>query len=383
MAAKELHEPEHKLSSEALDRHRARVSLNEELEAVDWYDQRVEATSDDELKAILQHNRDEENEHAALLLRWLRKRDRSLDEHLDAPGKDHDNDHENAHEKGHGAKRGRAAAETGTHLRREQAPFAAAVWKTLDQEAARVLGTYLAARKVLDVQGPLGWERSAVNLGRSVPRPAGPALANGLELELRQVLPLIELRVPFSIARAELEAMERGAEDPDLRPLVQACRALARAEDRVIFHGHADAGVTGIIDSSVHEPVSLHGDFTAYPDAVVRAIERLRAVGIAGPYSVALGPRWYDGLAKTAGLGGYPILEHVRRLVDGKVVWAPALEGAVVLSQRGGDHRLVIGQDATIGYRSHDAKEVVLYVEESMTFRLLAPEAAVALKNPG
>jgi uncharacterized linocin/CFP29 family protein len=376
MTAKELHEPEHKLSSEALDRHRARVSLNEELEAVDWYDQRVEATSDDELKAILKHNRDEENEHAALLLRWLRKRDRSLDEHLDAPGKDH--------EGGRGKPSHATRESGGTHLRREQAPFAASVWNTLDQEAARVLGTYLAARKVLDVQGPLGWERSAVNLGRSVPRPAGGAApGSGLELELRQVLPLIELRVPFAIARSELEALERGAEDPDLRPLVQACRALARAEDRVIFHGHAEAGVTGIIDASVHEPVSLHGDFTAYPDAVVRAIERLRAVGIAGPYSVALGPRWYDGLAKTAGLGGYPILEHVRRLVDGKVVWAPALEDAVVLSQRGGDHRLVIGQDATIGYRSHDAKEVVLYVEESMTFRLLAPEAAVALKNPG
>jgi uncharacterized linocin/CFP29 family protein len=377
-SSKALHEPEHTLSSEALDRHRARVSLNEELEAVDWYDQRIEATGDGELKTILQHNRDEENEHAAMLLRWLRKRDRSLDEHMSAQDKTHAPAKGRSQERSEGPRGG-----TASHLRREQAPFAAAVWKQLDQEASRVLGTYLAARKVLEVQGPLGWERSAVNLGRSVARPSGPSLASGVELELRQVLPLIELRVPFAIARTELEAMERGAEDADLRPLVQACRSLARAEDRVIFHGHAEAGVSGIIDSSVHEPVSLHGDFNTYPDAVVRAIERLRAVGIAGPYSVALGPRWYDGLAKTAGLGGYPILEHVRRLVDGKVVWAPALEGAVVLSERGGDHRLVIGQDATIGYRSHDAKEVVLYVEESITFRLLAPEAAVSLKNPG
>jgi ferritin-like protein len=77
-----LHEPEEKLRPATIDRHRALVSIQEELEAVDWYDQRVDATSDPELAAVLGHNRDEEKEHAAMVLEWLRRRDPELDRHL-------------------------------------------------------------------------------------------------------------------------------------------------------------------------------------------------------------------------------------------------------------------------------------------------------------
>jgi uncharacterized protein len=77
-----LHEPEAKLSPDTIERHRAVVSIQEELEAVDWYDQRVDATSDAELAGILAHNRDEEKEHAAMTLEWLRRHDPVLDRHL-------------------------------------------------------------------------------------------------------------------------------------------------------------------------------------------------------------------------------------------------------------------------------------------------------------
>ncbi len=77
-----LHEPADKLAATTVDRHRALVSIQEELEAVDWYDQRVDATDDPELAQILAHNRDEEKEHAAMTLEWLRRRDPVLDAHL-------------------------------------------------------------------------------------------------------------------------------------------------------------------------------------------------------------------------------------------------------------------------------------------------------------
>lgn len=77
-----LHEDPQHLSPATIDRHRAIVSIMEELEAVDWYDQRLEATHDEELKAILRHNRDEEKEHAAMTLEWLRRHDPALDAHL-------------------------------------------------------------------------------------------------------------------------------------------------------------------------------------------------------------------------------------------------------------------------------------------------------------
>ena len=77
-----LHESTEQLKPETIDRHRAIVSLMEELEAVDWYDQRVDAAADDELRAILAHNRDEEKEHAAMVLEWLRRHDAALDQKL-------------------------------------------------------------------------------------------------------------------------------------------------------------------------------------------------------------------------------------------------------------------------------------------------------------
>jgi len=82
MASETLHEDPDKLGPEVIDRHRAIVSLMEELEAVDWYDQRAKATDNAELRAILEHNRDEEKEHAAMALEWLRRVDPKFDEHL-------------------------------------------------------------------------------------------------------------------------------------------------------------------------------------------------------------------------------------------------------------------------------------------------------------
>ncbi len=100
MASEGYHEPVEKLSAETMDMHRAIVSLMEELEAVDWYNQRMDATSDPELKRILQHNRDEEKEHAAMVLEWIRRRDPKLDLELrealfkDGPITDHHDDDE-------------------------------------------------------------------------------------------------------------------------------------------------------------------------------------------------------------------------------------------------------------------------------------------------
>src|ERR1044072_2288727 len=82
MASESLHESAKQLRPETIDRHRAVSSLMEELEAVDWYDQRIDAATDDELKQILAHNRDEEKEHAAMVLEWLRRKDPKLDQPL-------------------------------------------------------------------------------------------------------------------------------------------------------------------------------------------------------------------------------------------------------------------------------------------------------------
>src|SRR4029077_1606035 len=106
----------------------------------------------------------------------------------------------------------------------------------------------------------------------------------------------------------------------------------------------------------------------------------LKMAGVGGPYAIALGPRCFTGLMQAMGPGGFPILEVVKHIVDGEVVWAPGVDGAVVLSTRGGDFELVVGRDLSIGYSSHDAAQVNLYVVESLTFRVLEPKAAVWLR---
>jgi uncharacterized linocin/CFP29 family protein len=197
---------------------------------------------------------------------------------------------------------------------------------------------------------------------------------------MRIVQPMLEMRAPFALDREEIDAVARGAQNPELGPLIEAARRLALAEDRLVFDGYAAGGVTGLAKGAPQRVSAGGGDDILR--AVSDGLEALREAGVGGPYALALGPRWYTDLAKIPGPGRYPLIEHVRRLVEGPIVWAPALSGGVVVSQRGGDFELVVGRDISIGYLSHDAAEVRLYLEESATFRTLAPEAAVALESP-
>ena len=80
---------------------------------------------------------------------------------------------------------------------------------------------------------------------------------------------------------------------------------------------------------------------------------------------------------------GYPILSHVQRLIDGDIVWAPGIDGGLVISQRGGDFELSVGQDFSIGYLEHNTERVRLYIEESFTFLILTEQAAIPLSTGG
>jgi len=125
--------------------------------------------------------------------------------------------------------------------------------------------------------------------------------------------------------------------------------------------------------------VPISDNYQEYPRSIAEATRLLRIAGVEGPYAIALGPRCYSGLMQAMGDGGYPVLNVVRKLVDGAIVWAPAVNGAIVLSTRGGDFDLSVGRDLSIGYHSHTDTSVRLYLIETMTFRVLTPEAAVAL----
>ena len=263
------------------------------------------------------------------------------------------------------------------NLTRELAPISSAAWSAIDAEARRVLRLTLAGRKLVDFKGPLGTEAAAVNLGRVTRLKSGPVAE--VDAGRREALPLIVLRTYFDLSRDELDAVERGAEDPDLDPLIDAATRIAHAEDTAIFHRYEAGGIQGIEHASAHPTLPISDDYQEYPRSIAEATRLLREAGVDGPYAIALGPRCYTNLTQATGDGGYPVLNVVRKLVDGPLVWAPAVNGAVVLSTRGSDFELTVGRDVSIGYHSHTDAAVRLYLLESMTFRVLTPEAAVAL----
>jgi len=192
---------------------------------------------------------------------------------------------------------------------------------------------------------------------------------------------LVEFRVPFDLDRQQIDDVQRGANDSDWQPAKDAARHLAFAEDRAIFEGYADAGITGIRTGTSNPIKTLPADVRGYPDAIAQGLSQLRLVGVNGPYSVLMGAEAYTGLAETSD-HGYPVLEHVKRLVNEEIIWAPAIAGACVLTTRGGDFDLHIGQDISIGYSDHTDAVVRLYLQETFTFLLLTSEAAVALSPP-
>jgi uncharacterized linocin/CFP29 family protein len=265
------------------------------------------------------------------------------------------------------------------HLFRDRAPITPAGWDEIEKEARRTLRALLAARRVVDFKGPLGWGASDVELGRADPI-ASPPRGKDVQSRLRRIQPLVELRIAFEVSRAELDAIDRGARDPDLDSVTAAAREIAIAEDRSVFHGYKAAHITGICERLEKAAVPLGSSHADYPLAVATALTKLRDEGIEGPFAVVLNEQLYKDLSSRTD-GGYPIISHVQRLVDGDIVWAPGIDGGLVISQRGGDFELTVGQDFSIGYLDHNTERVRLYIEESFTFLILTEQAAIPLST--
>ena len=265
------------------------------------------------------------------------------------------------------------------HLLRSHAPISDGNWTLLDEEARERLTAALAARKLVDFAGPLGWEYSATNLGRV--QEVSPTPCPGVSALARRVLPLVELRAEFEIVRAELRDDDRGAADADLEPLDRAAHDMAVAENKAVFGGWPEASITGIVQASPHQGLTLPGEADGYPRPVASAVEQLLQSGIEGPYGLALGGDCYKRVSETAEHGGYPLRDHLSKILGGPIVWTPGVDGGVVLSLRGGDFLLECGQDLSIGYLEHDRETVRLYLEQSFSFHVATPEAAVPLKS--
>jgi len=259
-------------------------------------------------------------------------------------------------------------------LKRALAPVPDVAWEKLDEDSREALAEHFTARRVVDFDGPHGAAFAALNLGTVEPIDMGDGVVAGL----RGVQPLLEVRVPFALSRRTLDDAARGAPDFDTSAAVAAARRLAELEDRAVLHGLARAGIRGLAEVSAHPSLALGEDPYQYADVVTRALLALDDAAVAGPYALLLGSGPYRRLASRA--ENYPPLSHLAKLLGGgPVLHSRVLEGGLLLSLRGGDFRLSVGQDAALGYHAHDSERIELFFIESFTFLVLSPEAVVRL----
>lgn len=263
------------------------------------------------------------------------------------------------------------------NLHRELAPVTDAAWAEIGQEATRTFKRHIAGRRIVDVSGPAGPTLAAVGTGH-LSRVDPPT--DGVQARLRAAAQLVELRVPFTVTREAVDDVERGSRDSDWDPVKDAAKKMAFVEDRAIFEGYPAAGIEGIRASSSNAPLDLPADVREMPNVISQALTELRLAGVDGPYSVLLSADAYTAVSETSD-HGYPIREHLNRLVDGEIIWAPAIDGAFVVTTRGGDFDLQLGQELSIGYTSHHADTVALYLQETLTFLTYTSEASVALRR--
>lgn len=258
-------------------------------------------------------------------------------------------------------------------LKQLLAPMTEHAWKELKSEADKVFGASLTARKFVDIDGPYGIEYSAVSTGRVITQ--SDQTHSGINFGLRQVLPLIEVRKPFTLDIWELDNLSRGAKDINLEPMQEAAYEIALFEENFIYNGF-DAGETkGLVKGSKHKPVKTAEDPEEFLKSVADHMIKLRKSFVNGPYTLIVSGNIWKKLVRLT--EGYPFTKQLKRMLGGSLIVNHNIDKSLLVSERSGDYELVIGQDLSIGYDTHDTEKVKLYFTESFTFRILTPEAIV------
>ena len=266
-------------------------------------------------------------------------------------------------------------------LRRSAAPLSEKVWKEIDSIAGSMFKQTVVARRIVDFDGPRGWNHVATQLGTFKPAQT-PQTPGNVRFSIPEVMLLAELRADFTIPWADIDMFERVGPALESKSIEAAARDMALAEDALVFFG--SSANPGILTSRETPRLAL-SDWSVAGRVVadlLAAVEKLDMLGVKGPYEAVLSPHhYYSYLRQTAATGGYPAAKQLG-IVIAKVHNSPAIDGAVLFSTRGGDFLVTVGGDFTAGYRSHDESAVYLFYVETIAAQLLRPEA-VCLIRPG
>lgn len=261
-------------------------------------------------------------------------------------------------------------------LKQSFAPITKEAWEEIYDEAKNTLSATLSARKFVDVEGPKGLDTAAVSIGK-LQIPAKQSKDN-VQYGIHQLLPLVETRMPFSLNIWELDNLARGSKDVDLDNVHQAAKKIAKFEENAIYKGFKASGIEGLLNSSEYSNYKLNTAADNLLEVISKAIINFNNKAVEGPYTLVVGEDIYKKI--NANGKSYPLRKRLNDLIEGKIIFSENISGALLVSERGGDFILTLGQDYSIGYESHDKTNVYLYLMASFTFQIIDPAAIAVIK---
>lgn len=251
-------------------------------------------------------------------------------------------------------------------LKQSLAPISAEAWEEIKSESKRFLSSHLSARKFVNVSGPKGWDYAALPAGKLI-IPANQA-KEGVVYGINKVQPLIEPRIRFSLDIWELDNLSRGSGDIDLDPMEKAAIKLAEFEEKTIYYGLRNASITGLKECKVQEKLLFPEMIEDLLDVVSHGMTRLMHSSVGGPYSLIVSPEKWERISSH--FKAYPLKMQLQKLLGGQVLMSHFIDEAFLTPADNSELNLVIGQDISIGYESHDEREVNLYFTETFTFQI-------------
>lgn len=253
-------------------------------------------------------------------------------------------------------------------LYRNLAPISNEAWEEIDERASEVLKSYLSARRVVNVNGPKGFDHNVITDGRLANT---EELENGVCYGNYKVIPLVESRVEFDMDRWELDNLQRGAKDIDYEPLEIAMRDIALFEEEAIYNGLENAIIDGIDNSVELEAINFGKDAKGIMEAITKGLVELRKNFAQKPFSLVVNEEAYKRILSSE--TAYPLDVRIKELIGGDIIFSHVVDGAFLLPLNHEDLELTIGRDFSIGYQDHDAEKVRFFATESFTFRVLDP----------
>lgn len=258
-------------------------------------------------------------------------------------------------------------------LKRQIAPISTEAWNEIDAEAIKVIKSIITTRKVLQLNGPKGWEYTAVPTGRLTDLD-GPKEKESVCTGIYEMQNLVEARVSFELNKWELDNIQRGAKDVDFDNLYAAVEKLVLFEEKSVYHGYKKANIKGLSEVASNK-LSLGKDGNEILKNLGNAKYMLYSSYVKPPYDLIVSSEFFKAINIL--YDGGNLIKNIEKLIDGKVIRSKVLKGALLLPRRDDDLELTVGQDFSIGFEKELEHTVKLFVTESFTLRTLNEDKVV------